>query len=211
MFLYRLVRRRRQPLILVHAITFEHLFGFLSFLARFLALIYRLPDWILVDFHLDLDLEFGRSNMEFAISQPKVVRLPQNEKQTYRLNSRPQMWPMGLTLAMTLTFEFSRSNVILTIWWPRSGVRIYQTVSGVASAVGVPLTHLVISQKLHIIQVDFDSFLPNSMLTHLRPRQNSCHFPDDIFKWIFLNEKLWILIKMSLKFIPRDLVNNIPA
>ena len=31
-----------------------------------------------------------------------------------RLNSRPQMWPMGLTLTMTLTFEFLRSNVTLT-------------------------------------------------------------------------------------------------
>ena len=44
--------------------------------------------------------------MEFPISQPKVVRLPQNEKQTYRLNSRAQMWPSGLTLAMTLTLNF---------------------------------------------------------------------------------------------------------
>ena len=77
-------------------------------------------------------------------SQPKVVWLPRNEKQTYRLNSRPQMWPMGLTLAMTLTFEFSRSNVILTIWWPRSGVRIYQIMTGVTSDVGVPSTHLVL-------------------------------------------------------------------
>ena len=58
----------------------------------------------------DIDLEFSRSNMECPISQPKVVRLPQNEKQTYRLNSRPQMWPMGLTL----TFECWRSNVTLT-------------------------------------------------------------------------------------------------
>ena len=32
-----------------------------------------------------LDLEFSKSNMEFAISQSKVVRLPRNEKQTYRL------------------------------------------------------------------------------------------------------------------------------
>ena len=32
-----------------------------------------------------------------------MVRLPRNEKQTYRLNSRAQMWPSGLTLAMTLT------------------------------------------------------------------------------------------------------------
>ena len=44
--------------------------------------------------------------MEFPISQPKVVRLPRNEKQTYRLNSRAQMWPSGLTLAMTLTLNF---------------------------------------------------------------------------------------------------------
>ena len=44
--------------------------------------------------------------MEFAISQPKMVRLPQNKKQTYRLNSRPQMWPSALTLAMTLTLTF---------------------------------------------------------------------------------------------------------
>ena len=46
----------------------------------------------------DLDLEFSRSNMKFAISQPKVVR--------------------------------------------RSGVRIYQIVTGVTSDVGVPSTHL---------------------------------------------------------------------
>ena len=106
MFLYRFVRRRRRPQILVHAITFEHLFGFLSFLAQLLALTCRLPDYILVDFRRDLDLDFSRSNMAFAISQPKLVRLPRNEKQTYRLNSRAQMWPSGLTLAMTLTLNF---------------------------------------------------------------------------------------------------------
>ena len=54
---------------------------------------------------------FSRSFMEFPISQPKVVWLPQNEKQTYWLNSRPQMWPMGLTLTIILTFEIWRSNV----------------------------------------------------------------------------------------------------
>ena len=58
------------------------------------------------DLSHDLDLEFSRSNTEFAISQPKMVRLPRNEKQTYRLNSRAQMWPSGLTLAMTLTLNF---------------------------------------------------------------------------------------------------------
>ena len=36
----------------------------------------------------------------------------------------------------------------------------------------------------------------------LRPRQNGRHFPDDIFKCILLNENIWILIEVSLKFVP---------
>ena len=36
-------------------------------------------------------------------------------------------------------------------------------------------------------------------------------FPDNIFKWIFLNEIIWISIKMSLKFVPRGPINNISA
>ena len=163
----------------------------------------------------DLDLEFSRSNVKFAISQSKMVRLPRNEKKTYRLisrpqiwplgltldmtltlnfqgeiwifiylnqnwpdchetkskhidlNSRPQIWPMGLTLAMTLIFEFWRSYVILTIWWPRSGVRIYQIATGVTSDVGVPSTHLVIFaviswSRLH----NEDSFSDRVMYMH---------------------------------------------
>ena len=43
----------------------------------------------------------------------------------------------------------------------------------------------------------------------LRPRQDGCHFADDIFKCIFLNENVWIPIKISLKFIPKGPINNI--
>ena len=35
-----------------------------------------------------------------------MVQLPRNKKQTHRLNSRLQMGPSGLTLAMTLTLNF---------------------------------------------------------------------------------------------------------
>ena len=55
----------------------------------------------------DLDLSFSRSNVEFAISLPRMVRLPQNVKQTYGLHYRPQMWPSGMTF--TLNFQ-ERSN-----------------------------------------------------------------------------------------------------
>ena len=45
----------------------------------------------------------------------------------------------------------------------------------------------------------------------LRPRQYGCHFPKDIFKCIFLNENVWISIKISLKFVPKGSISNIPA
>ena len=48
-------------------------------------------------------------------------------------------------------------------------------------------------------------------LNTLRPRQNGRHFPDDIFKWIFLNENVWISIEMSWKFVPSGPISNIPA
>ena len=34
-------------------------------------------------------------------------------------------------------------------------------------------------------------------------------FPDDIFKCILLNEKVWILIKISMKFVLKVRINNI--
>ena len=41
------------------------------------------------------------------------------------------------------------------------------------------------------------------------PRQNGRHFADDIFICIFVNEKILILIKISLKFVPW--IDNNPA
>ena len=52
----------------------------------------------------------------------------------------------------------------------------------------------------------------DTLLTHWgRPRQNGRHFADDIFKCIFLNENVWIPIKIPMKFVPKGPINNIPA
>ena len=48
-------------------------------------------------------------------------------------------------------------------------------------------------------------------INSLKPRQNGHHFGDDVFKCIFLDENVWILIKISLKFVPKGPINNIPA
>ena len=46
-------------------------------------------------------------------------------------------------------------------------------------------------------------------LNTLRLRQNGRRLPDDIFKCIFMNENVQIAI--SLKFVPKGPINNIPA
>ena len=45
----------------------------------------------------------------------------------------------------------------------------------------------------------------------LRPRQNGRRFADDTFKGIFLNENVRISIKISLRFVPKGPINNIPS
>ena len=45
----------------------------------------------------------------------------------------------------------------------------------------------------------------------LRPRRNRRHFADDIFKCIFLNENEWISLRISLKFVSKVRINNIPS
>ena len=51
----------------------------------------------------------------------------------------------------------------------------------------------------------------NDLFNTLRPRQNGDHFADDIFKCIFFNENEWILTKISLKFVLKGQINNIPV
>ena len=48
-------------------------------------------------------------------------------------------------------------------------------------------------------------------LNTLKPKQNGRHIPDDIFKCIFLNVNEWISLKISLKFVLKGPINNIPA
>ena len=136
----------------------------------------------------DLDLEFSRSNKEFAISQPKMVRLPRNEKANISIELQASnvtngfdldhyldlwnlkvkrdldLWPHKWSWPWIFKVKFwnncisewegrltlhkgcgnrSFMTMNVTIWWLRSGVWIYQIVTGVTSVVAVPSTHLV--------------------------------------------------------------------
>ena len=72
----------------------------------------------------DLDHGFSWSNFEIAVSQ----------------NGKAD-WHCTKGVAVGHSWPWS-----LTIWWPKSGAWIYQIVNGVTSVVGVPSTHLVVSE-----------------------------------------------------------------
>ena len=74
------------------------------------------------------------------------------------------------------------------------------------------ISALVMQWGYHSLQINHDDML--SMQFHintLRPRQDGRHFPDDIFKSIFLNENVWISINISPEFVRKCPINNIPA
>ena len=51
----------------------------------------------------------------------------------------------------------------------------------------------------------------HSSSTHLPLDKMAASLTDNIFKCIFMNEKFCILIGISLKFVPKGSINNIPA
>ena len=64
--------------------------------------------------------------------------------------------------------------------------------------------------KMHLITPSWVTY-GVTVVNTLRPRQNGRHFAEDIFKCIFLNENVWISINISMKFVPKGPINNIPA
>ena len=64
---------------------------------------------------------------------------------------------------------------------------------------------------MEILHSHSNNTAARSPFNTLRPRQNGHHFADDIFKCIFLKEDVWTALKISLKFVPKVRINNIPA
>ena len=62
----------------------------------------------------------------------------------------------------------------------------------------------------NVLTSDYSDF-STRMANTSRLRPNGRHFTDDIFKCIFLNENIWISINISLNFVPKGQINNIPA
>ena len=119
---------------------------------------------------------------------------------------------------MVVTFHNYRQRAEMA-WYGAQDVRVILKLTS-----GPPFTNMVlilipawISNCTHYdvwdkITYPFLNFNGATVeVNTLRPRQNGRHFADDILKYIFLNENVWIPIKMSLKFVHKGPINNIPA
>ena len=70
----------------------------------------------------------------------------------------------------------------------------------------------VVNLIMHLNIHQGNEALPSSFgINTLRPRQNGRRFADDTFKRIFLNDNVRISIKISLKFVPKGPIDNIPS
>ena len=71
--------------------------------------------------------------------------------------------------------------------------------------VELKLIHAVVKRPL------WGNYWGMTPINTLRLKQNGCHFADNNFKCILFNEKISISIKISLKLVCKDPIDNIPA
>ena len=81
---------------------------------------------------------------------------------------------------------------------------------------GLDLNHMQPTYRDHVMMVVINQRFRNGHLLVIYQlihwgQDNGRHFPDDLFKCIFLNENVLISIKISLKFVPKGQIYNIPA
>ena len=89
----------------------------------------------------------------------------------------------------------------------KSSMFIFQTSVSITNPLNSHIFHMITSYfMVSKMTRQFDR-----CFNTLRPIQNGRHFADDTFKRIFLNENVRISIKISMKFVPKGQVNNIPA
>ena len=104
----------------------------------------------------------------------------------------------------------STRAVVLRVWivqMPDSPVIIVTFVSMIMTITDQSILPWPYDATLTVRSRALTSGLPETR----GPLKNGRHFADDILKCIFLNENVWIPIKISPKFVPKGPINNIPA
>ena len=145
---------------------------------------------------ITVTFEFWRSNLTFDLTWPWpwifMVKF---------WNSCISEWEGRLTLHKG---GGSRSfmTMIMTIWWPSSGVWIYQIVTGVTSVVGVPSTHLVCEDSLVFIYIILYQLYNRAKPEWLPPTTNhGCDYLSTPLSQLFLVSKMRAVVYHVLRHV----------
>ena len=98
--------------------------------------------------------------------------------------------------------KLHRGNKIVSITLPKRNLNTTKLLSVFPYFSAWCMASQDVHRKTRFVKVLFNT---------LRPRQDGCYFADDVLKCIFLNENVWISLKIPLKFVPMGPINNIPA
>ena len=116
---------------------------------------------------------------------------------------------------MFFLWKGQQTIIYLNEWWPSLTMHICGSSGGWVNSEVLEQCYVILMINDYALDILYLSHSHEpctscSFIT-LRPRQHGHHFPEDIFKCIFLNENVWIVIDISLKFVPQGPFNNIPA
>ena len=129
-----------------------------------------------------------------------------------RLNVKTtvSLWNLTGDSATLLPSRLSNFIVILHIDHTPSirSYRVWKPVQSIGD-IGCNWVQKTLFREQLILRLT--KLINNRYLNTLRPRPNDRLFPDDIFKWVFLNKNVWISIEISLKFVPKGPINDIPS
>ena len=108
---------------------------------------------------------------------------------------------------MAFSFDLGHDldlTMTMTIWWPRSGVWIYQIVTGVTSVVGVPSTHLVKSERWKCYRFVVISVLAALLVAH--ECFNTCEYRIRSMSWHHIMTKSLTLQNKPLRFFHEEAI-----
>ena len=123
------------------------------------------------------------------------------------------LWPNPCGLHNILSY--GPQKVPKTVWLKSGQLPSYSLNDHIFSAkwnINACLEYVIgIESSIYFVSlwlnIDWGKFaLHDGKFNTLRPRQNGCHFADDIFKCIFVNEN--ISTKISLNYVPYGLIDN---
>ena len=167
-----------------------------------------------------IKLSFRYTNIYEFILKVQEIRLQIYKFTLWAYHIKTEYWE-GFNLIMWMYFYFIYEYIPRVIFVTCRGMvgNLILLVSGSRSFKGKSNSLSFEENGLNnfIHRLDQPYLFPTELLgvqvhlNTLRPRQNGRHFPDDVFKCIFLNENIWISIKISLKFVPKGPIKNIPV